>query len=97
MARANRKKLGLTDAAPTAPETTLNPNELRAEMYRQTFSNGPGAWVLNDLKISFGDRRSFVPDSNATAFHEGQRDVYRMCQAFVDQALERDARAAQEK
>lgn len=98
MARADRKKLGLQSVVPEAPSQELQPNEIRAEMYRQAFADGPGAYVLNDLKIGFGDRRSFVPDSNATAFHEGQRDVYRMILALIQEATERDAQAApQEK
>jgi len=93
MARANRKKLGLASTAVTDPETALEPQEIRAEMYRQAFATGPGEWVLNDLKISFSDRSSFVPDSNATVFHEGQRDVYRMINALIAQAHAREARA----
>jgi hypothetical protein len=91
MARANKKKLGLT------PEAVLGdglaPNELRAEMYRQTFTGGAGEWVLNDLKITFNDRSSFVPDSNATVFHEGQRDVYRMITALIAEAIANDGMA----
>lgn len=76
--RADRKQLGVTAGEAPSP-TVLTPRELRVEMYRQTFlGDGPGAAVLEDLKKNFSDRRSFVPDSNATAFHEGQRDIYRM-------------------
>jgi len=96
MARANRKKLGLASTAASDPETLLQPQEIRAEMYRQAFADGPGAFVLNDLKVTFNDRSSFVPDSNTTAFHEGQRDVFRMISALIEQALARDAQAAPE-
>lgn len=91
MARADKKKLGLMEAIPEAPSEDLAPNERRAEMYRQCFTTAAGEYVRQDLKSAFGDRRSFVPDSNATAFHEGQRDVYRMVEALIQQASERDA------
>jgi hypothetical protein len=68
---------------------TLNAAEQLAEDYRVTFSTESGARVLDDLKKRFGDRRSFVPDSNATAFHEGQRDVYRLCVMMQEKDVRR--------
>jgi hypothetical protein len=56
----------------------LAPQEKLAEDYRVAFSTESGNAVLQDLEHRFQLRGSFVPDSNVTAFHEGQRDVYRL-------------------
>jgi hypothetical protein len=89
MARASREKLGLTQRSVVASEVELEPHEKLAELYRRVFSGGDGKAVLDDLKKRFGDRRSFVPDSNATAFHEGQRDVYQMIVALIERDITR--------
>jgi hypothetical protein len=48
-----------------------------AQVYDRVFSDADGRIVLEDLRRSYGDRRSFVEgDALATAFREGQRDVY---------------------
>jgi hypothetical protein len=61
----------------------LNPAERVAEQYRICFSTEAGQFVLKDLQLQFEDRRSYVPDSNATAFHEGQRDIPRMIRILI--------------
>lgn len=91
MGRVNKAKLGLTQGVPEAPSEKLEPHEIRAEMYRQCFDTAAGEYVRQDLKFAFGDRNSFVPDSNVTAFHEGQRDVHRLIEALITQASNRDA------
>ncbi len=82
--RADRSQLGLTEQHGVTGEVLLTPIEKLAEEYRRCFISGPGAAVLDDLKKRFGNRRSFVPDSNATAFHEGQRDVYLMILNYME-------------
>ena len=53
----------------------MNPKDLRAT-YRMIFESDDGQIILDDLSRRFGlYRTSFVPDSNETAFREGQRDV----------------------
>lgn len=48
-----------------------------AQTYAAVFDTVNGRAVLEDLRVSFGDRRSFVEgDPHSTAFREGQRDVY---------------------
>jgi hypothetical protein len=87
--RADRAKLGLTEKSAVTGEVLLSPIEQLAESYRRAFESGPGADVLDDLKKRFGNRRSFVPDSNATAFHEGQRDVYLMILSYIERGVNR--------
>jgi hypothetical protein len=49
--------------------------DLRAT-YKQVFSSEDGKKVLEDLEARFGLwRTSFTPNSDETAFREGQRDV----------------------
>jgi hypothetical protein len=86
--RASREKLGLTAPA-VEPETQLTPLQKLVIDYQNTFGSESGGRVLEDLVKRFQKRRSYVPDSNATAFHEGQRDVVRMIENF----LEADAQA----
>tara|TARA_R100001129_G_C5291347_1_gene239750 strand:+ start:183 stop:389 length:207 start_codon:yes stop_codon:yes gene_type:complete len=53
----------------------VNPKDLRAT-YKMIFESDDGQIILDDLSRRFGlYRTSFVPDSNETAFREGQRDV----------------------
>ena len=53
----------------------MNPKDLRAT-YKMIFESDDGQIILDDLSRRFGlYRTSFVPDSNETAFREGQRDV----------------------
>lgn len=87
--RADREKLGLTERSAVDATVALEPHEQLAETYRRTFASGPGADVLDDLRRRFGTRRSFVPDSNVTAFHEGQRDVYLMILSYIDRDVNR--------
>lgn len=87
--RANREALGLTEKHAVTGAATLTPVEQLAETYRRTFSDGPGADVLADLRKRFGNRRSYVPDSNTTAFHEGQRDVYLMILSYIERDVNR--------
>ncbi len=87
--RANREALGLTEKQADTGADTLTPIEKLAESYRRTFSDGPGADILADLKKRFGNRRSYVPDSNTTAFHEGQRDVYLMILSYIERDVNR--------
>ena len=47
-----------------------------AQLYAMVFSGANGQAVLDDLRLSYGDRRSFTSDPYVTAFREGQRDVY---------------------
>src|SRR3989442_866350 len=82
MKRADKQKLGLTNA-PTA-SVVLTPAQQLVLDYQAAFSTEAGERVLKDLIQQFQKRRSFVPDSNATAFHEGQRDVVRMIENFLD-------------
>lgn len=89
MRRANRKALGLTENHAVTGEELLSPTDQLAETYRRTFASGPGADVLEDLRKRFGTRRSFVPDSNSTAFHEGQRDVYLMILSYLHRDVNR--------
>lgn len=88
-------KLGLTTASAATGEA-LSPHEQIAENYRRTFGDGPGADVLFDLKKRFGNRRSFVPDSNTTAFHEGQRDVYLMILHYLEPPVNRKPQLEEE-
>jgi len=62
---------------------------LVAEQYRITFTSDSGEAVLDDLRRRFGNRGSFVPDSNVTAFHEGQRDVYLLCLQMMEKDIRR--------
>ena len=53
----------------------IDPKDLRAT-YKSIFESEDGQIILEDLSRRFGVyRTSFVPDSNETAFREGQRDV----------------------
>lgn len=79
--RADRKKLGITNN-PELPK--LSPIQQLVQDYQTTFSSPSGEAVLKDLRDRFQKRRSFVPDSNATAFHEGQRDIVRMIENFLE-------------
>jgi len=48
-----------------------------AQTYALVFTTPHGREVLDDLRVRFGDRQSFVPESpHATSYHEGQRAVY---------------------
>jgi len=87
--RADRAALGLTEKSSETGDVLLTPIQKLAESYRRTFTSGPGADVLDDLRKRFGNRRSFVPDSNATAFHEGQRDVYLMILNYTTREVNR--------
>lgn len=53
-----------------------NPRLDMAQTYARVFSTVEGRLVLDDLRLSYGDRRSFDSDPYVTAFREGQRDVY---------------------
>lgn len=88
--RASREALGLTDKHAETGADLLTPVEKLAETYRRAFSDGPGADVLADLKKRFGTRRSFVADSNTTAFYEGQRDVYLMILSHIERDVNRN-------
>jgi len=45
--------------------------------YLSCFSSSSGQKVLDDMKISYSDRSSYVTgDPYETAFNEGQRSVY---------------------
>lgn len=70
---------------PAVTATTLDAREQLRENYRLAFGTASGQAVLDDLRKRFGRRGSFVPDSNVTAFHEGQRDVFRMIENFIEQ------------
>lgn len=53
----------------------MTPKELKAT-YKSVFESDDGKQVLEDMEKRFGlFRTSYVPDSNETAFREGQRDV----------------------
>tara|TARA_R100001082_G_scaffold64866_1_gene36534 strand:- start:1091 stop:1285 length:195 start_codon:yes stop_codon:yes gene_type:complete len=53
----------------------VTPKELKAT-YKSVFESDDGKQVLEDMEKRFGLwRTSYVPDSNETAFREGQRDV----------------------
>lgn len=80
--RANREKLGLT--APSDPDSKLSPIQKLVRDYQTTFGTDSGARVLEDLVRRFQKRLSFVPDSNVTAFHEGQRDCVRYIEAMLE-------------
>jgi hypothetical protein len=81
--RADKSKLGLTGVD---PKDNRSPQEILAAQYVECFRSSAGEAVLKDLQWRFQRRRSYVPDSNATAFHEGQRDVVRMIENFLDPA-----------
>lgn len=69
--------------AKSSPE--LSPEQRLAEAYRNTFTSESGKAVLDDLRKSYGRRKSFVPgQADTTAYHEGQRDVYLRIMAFLD-------------
>ncbi len=53
----------------------IDPKDLRAT-YKSIFESEDGQIILEDLSRRFGVyRTSFVPNSDETAFREGQRDV----------------------
>jgi|TARA_R110002124_G_scaffold66956_2_gene181964 hypothetical protein len=53
----------------------VTPKELKAA-YKACFATNDGKIVLDDLEQRFGLwRTSYVPDSDETAFREGQRDA----------------------
>ena len=53
----------------------MNPKELR-QTYRTVLMSEDGEKVLEDLDARFGLwKSSFTPNSDETAFREGQRDV----------------------
>jgi hypothetical protein len=53
----------------------MNPKELR-QTYRTVLMSEDGEKVLEDLGARFGLwKSSFTPNSDETAFREGQRDV----------------------
>ena len=53
----------------------MTPKELR-ETYRSVLMSEDGEKVMEDLGARFGLwKSSFTPDSDETAFREGQRDV----------------------
>jgi hypothetical protein len=79
--RADKAKLGLTQGD---PQQKLTPQQLLVMAYQECFRSSVGEVVLKDLRQRFSNRRSFVPDSNATAFHEGQRDIVRMIEIFLE-------------
>ncbi len=81
--KPDRAKLGLTQTS-VESGVTLTPSEQVTELYRRVFTGSEGAAVLDDLRKRYGNRRSFVPDSNSTAFHEGQRDVFLMILSHVE-------------
>jgi hypothetical protein len=80
MKRRDKAKLGLTNVPTDAP---LTPQQQLVADYIACFSTEAGKAVLNDLQ-RFQRRGSFVPDSNVTAFHEGQREIVRMIENFLD-------------
>ncbi len=79
--RADKAKLGLTGVDPKDHRTA---QEILAAQYTECFTSSAGSAVYKDLQLRFQRRRSYVQDSNATAFHEGQRDVVRMIENFLD-------------
>lgn len=83
MSKPDRSKLGLTQTSVDSGSVLTPPEQIR-ELYKRVFTGSEGQAVLDDLKKRYGNRRSFVPDSNATAFHEGQRDVYLMILGHVE-------------
>jgi len=53
----------------------MNPKDLKAT-YKQVFNSEDGQKVLDDLGSRFGLwKTSYTPNSDETAFREGQRDV----------------------
>ena len=53
----------------------MTPKELR-QLYRTVLMSEDGEKVLEDLGVRFGLwKSSFTPNSDETAFREGQRDV----------------------
>jgi len=53
----------------------MTPEETR-DTYKTLFASNEGQLILKDMESRFGLwRTSYVPDSNETAFREGQRDV----------------------
>jgi len=63
--------------------------------YLETFSSGEGKRVLDDLRLSYGDRISFDeshPDGQVTAFREGQRSVYLGILYLMDEAAQKRKR-----
>lgn len=83
MAKPDRSKLGLT-GDPLPGGTLDSPADRLQALYRECFGTSAGQAVVEDLRKRYGNRRSFVPDSNATAFHEGQRDVFLMILGFME-------------
>ncbi len=79
MAKPDKRKHGLTGTS-----ENLSPIQQLILDYQRCFSTDAGEAVLKDLRARFQRRRSFVPDSNATAFHEGQRDVVRMIENLLE-------------
>lgn len=65
-----------------------------AQVYHRAFSTEDGRAVLADLAASYQARRSFVQgDAYATAFREGQRDVYlAICQLIARARNPKEAR-----
>jgi hypothetical protein len=86
--RGAKTKSAVVEQEPEADKPALNAAQQIAESYRICFGTDAGLDVLEDLRKRFGSRRSFVPDSDATAFHEGQRDLYEFCRSM----MERDRR-----
>ncbi len=67
------------------PDPELSPEAQIAQAYRDTFTTAAGQVVLDDLRKSYGQRRSFVRgETDTTAFHEGQRDVFRRIEMYLD-------------
>jgi len=55
-----------------------------AQIVHRLMTSDDGRLLMEDLRLSFGDRRSFVEgDGLATAFREGQRDVYLSLLALI--------------
>lgn len=53
----------------------MTPDELKA-IYKSVLNSEDGMRVMNDLSARFGLwKSSYTPNSDETAFREGQRDV----------------------
>lgn len=83
LSKPSREKLGLTQTSVETGSVLTAPEQI-TELYKRVFTGSEGAALLDDLKKRYGNRRSFVPDSNTTAFYEGQRDVYLMILSHVE-------------
>ena len=75
-----------------SPEDELQERLIqRTKDFADLFSTDTGKRVLDELKLAFWDRLSYVQgDTHETARREGQRDVYLRIANLVDRGLHPD-------